>query len=742
MDRPDPTAECSGDDRCPQCGHEVVAAWLVCAWCGQQLAAAAELAGGSRLSDGRYQILRVIGRGGFGITYDVGDRRLQRRVAMKELFPESAVRHGSVVLTPPHGRAGFRAARERFLREARVLARFTHPGIVRVYEVFEEHGTAYLVMELLEGRTLVQLLQQRNRPFPEAEVLDVAGRVAAALRPVHAAGVLHRDVNPSNVMMTHHGRIVVIDFGLARDYDQDQTVGMTRVVTPGYAPLEQYRGEGRFGPSTDVYGLAATCYRLATGKVPTSAVDRDGGAELTAPHELNPAISKAISDALLDGLELEPSHRPQDLDAFLSRLGVRRLPDGPRSILLDTVPPPAPEAPLSAADVASLDLGEASPVGPLGRLASPGAPGPLALFGSPGAVGPLSPADPLEPVGSPGATGATDVVRPSVARTGAEEPVTGATEIVAEPSAPRAPAAVGPGHAATGVAPRFAPGVVPPGTDATHRDGPTDASAPTAVGRAGDRIHLGDPTRVDGATQVDGETHVGPPPGRDGARTAVARPPVDQFVPPRPAAPERIVGGPAAPRVPGAVGPHRPGRRKLLLPFTVVALAAASAAPVLITAVLVLLALSLVATLGDSLAHRLRAEHGVASGWAERRMAPGALAPVRLLRNVVVSTLRAAPMVGIGAVLLAAWYGLDRLTDAGALVDLALRVIGLLVVGVILATARTGSGRFRTGLGLDDLVARWVPDGRTTERIVILWIVATFLVAGSIWLTPDPFPLP
>lgn len=312
------------EDRCPQCGHGVDDAWLVCAFCGQALAAPAELASGTRLADGRYQVLDVLGRGGFGITYDMGDRRLHRRVAIKELFPESAVRHGTLVLTPPARRDAFRTARDRFLREARVLARFTHPGIVRVYEVFEEHGTAYLVMELLEGRTLIDLLAEHGRPFPEAAVLDVAGRVAAALRPVHAAGVLHRDVNPSNVMMTDHGRIVVIDFGLARDYDQDQTVGMTRVVTPGYAPLEQYRGQGRFGPSTDVYGLAATCYRLATGKVPRAAVERDGGASLAAPAAVNPAISKPVSDAILDGLELEATHRPQDLDAFLARLGIAR----------------------------------------------------------------------------------------------------------------------------------------------------------------------------------------------------------------------------------------------------------------------------------------------------------------------------------------------------------------------------------------------------------------------------------
>lgn len=728
MDRSDPDAERSSDDRCPQCAHEVGGAWLVCAWCGQQLAAAAELAEGSRLSDGRYQILRVIGRGGFGITYDVGDRRLQRRVAMKELFPDSAVRHGSLVLTPPQGRAAFRAARERFLREARVLARFTHPGIVRVYEVFEEHGTAYLVMELLEGRTLVQLLQQRDRAFGEAEVLDVAGRVAAALRPVHAAGVLHRDINPSNVMMTHHGRIVVIDFGLARDFDQDQTMGMTRVVTPGYAPLEQYRGEGRFGPSTDVYGLAATCYRLATGKVPVSAIERDGGALLPAPQKLNAAISKAVSDAILDGLELEPGHRPQELDAFLSRMGIRRLPDGPRSILLDTVPPPAPQPAQSATHAASLDWAEP---GPAGR---PGSIDPVGSGASAAATEVVAPT----PAGAPSRPGV-----PSPAGARSDEPVTGETEIVARPPASTPPLPSAPGYAATGVAPRFATRAASPEADVTHGAGPTGAPGPGDPGHSGDRTRLGDPTRGYGGGGVDGATHVAvPAPEPAGARTAVARPLMDQFLPRSPSTPERIRGGPAAPRLPGVVGPHRPGRRKLVLPLAVVALATASAAPVLVTALVVLVALPLIATIGDSQAHRLRSEHGVAGGWAEQRVAPGALAPARFLRNSVVSTVRATPMIGVGAVLLAAWYGLDRITDIPLLVDLALRAIGLGVVGATLLTARDGSGRFRTGLGVDDIVARWVPDGRTTERLVIFWIVATFVVAGSLWLTPDPFPLP
>lgn len=682
MDAPSPLLERS-DDRCPQCGHEVGDAWLVCAWCGEQLAVAAELPGGARLGDGRYQVLRVIGRGGFGITYDVGDRRLQRRVAMKELFPESAVRHGSVVLTPPHGRADFRAARDRFLREARVLARFTHPGIVRVYEVFEEHGTAYLVMELLEGRTLVDLLQQRGEPFGDAEVLDVAGRVGAALRPVHAAGVLHRDVNPSNVMMTHHGRIVVIDFGLARDYDQDQTVGMTRMVTPGYAPIEQYRGEGRFGPATDVYGLAATCYRLATGKVPVSAMEREGGADLPAPHALNPEISKPVGDAILDGLELEPSHRPQDVDSFLARMGVRRLPDGPRSVLLDMVPAPVPAHPVRSA------------------RAAPG--GARAVQGPPPDVAP-----PDDPAPDRAPAGAAPLVHG--AAPAASEPVTGETEIV----------------------PRRTPAPVDAALDGRTSVADTALAAAAGAGAHG----LGsDPDR----TRLPSDLDVTVAPGAPDPRRGLQVPPP-------------VVAPPKAPRPPAdhdrrslgpsVMGPHRLGRRKLLVPLTAVALAVASAAPVLATAVVVLVALPWIATVGDSVAHRLRSEHGVSAGWAEQRMAPGALAPARFVRNAFMSLLRAIPMIGVGAVLLAVWYVLERVDAPGAALDAYLRVTGVLVVGTIVMLGRDGGHRFRTALGLDELTRRWVPEGRTTERLVVGWVVAVAIVASAIWLTPDPFPLP
>lgn len=717
-------------DSCPQCGHEVGDAWLVCAWCGQQLAAPAELAEGSLLADGRYQILRVIGRGGFGITYEVADRRLERHVAMKELFPDSAVRHGSVVLTPPAGRAGFKAARERFLREARVLARFTHPGIVRVFEVFEEHGTAYLVMELLEGRTLIDLLRQHGRPFGEDDVIDVAGRVAAALRPVHAAGVLHRDVNPSNVMMTHHGRIVVIDFGLARDFDQDRTAGMTRVVTPGYAPLEQYRGEARFGPPTDVYGLAATLYRLSTGKVPVAALERSAGALLPPPHRINPEISKAVSDALLDGLELDLAHRPRDLDTFLSRLGSARLPEGPRARLLDTVP-------ITAGGDPSI---------PTSVVGSNGV-GPVVLRTSGPADGPGGGVErDRAGVGHHGSgSGRADQVGASAIGSSVDD--LGSDHTVIDPACGGRPvpeadrAALLHGHV-----PDHRGGPVPDGTHVLP------ASDGAGVGAGGwgavggtDRPAAVPPVSPARPAELDGTVALPP----SSVHLSVGSPPEVLGGSPSSADRRGASGAPVSsarsthdPRLGLAVGPHRPGRKKLTVPLVVVAIAFGAAAPVLAASLLVLVVLPWLATYGDSVAHRLRAEHGVAGGWAERRVGPSTLAPVRFVRNVVVAVLRASPIVGVGAVALAGWYGLESIDPPRALLHLALRAIGATVAGLLVLASREGSHRFRTGLGLDELVTRFVPGGRTTERVVIFWLLAAALAAGALWLTPSTFPLP
>ncbi|MFN8019003.1 MAG: serine/threonine-protein kinase [Acidimicrobiales bacterium] len=585
----------------------------------------AELAAGTALAEGRYVVVAVLGRGGFGITYDAVDTRLQRPVAIKELFPEGAVRHGGEVAVPSQAPTveatdegpapgTFEAARERFIREARVLARFTHPGVVRVYEVFEEHGTAYLVMERLTGRTLVDVLRARKAPFTPDEVLDVAGRVAAALRPIHAAGVLHRDVNPTNVMLTEHGRIVLIDFGLARDFEVDRTVGMTRLVTPGYAPIEQYQGEARFGPATDVYGLAATLYRLATGRIPVSALERSAGKELPSPHRLVDAVPKALSDGILDGLELDPGHRPQDMDALLARLGVRRLPEGTRSLLL----------------------------------------------GSRGAEPEVLAAHRPKPLPSP----------PS----GAVAPV------------------------------------------------PSDERATELVARATPVAEEG--TRPDPATSAS-----------DGGTRPDAAPPATLVVPPPPAVvPAPAPGGAAlAPDVAALAeraAADRQRRVALLAPALAV-VALGSSLPVVIVGLLVLVVFPLLATVGDHVGLD-----------APRRVPTPVLAPARFARNLFASALRTSPILGLFALGLALWYGLDATSLSQGLVDALLRVVGAGAVAALLLSVREGSSRFRTGPGLDAVARWWAPDARITQRIVVGWVVCLAVGAIGLWLVPDAWPLP
>jgi serine/threonine-protein kinase len=355
-----------------------------------------QLPEGTTLGDGRFVLRGIIGRGGFGITYEAVDHRLERPVAVKELFPDPVLRHGLEVVAPNHAAGAFAEAKTRFLREATVLARFSHPGIVRVYEVLEENATAYLVMELLDGRTLAHIQTERNgAPFVEAEVLDVAVRCAKALAVVHANGVLHRDLNPANVVLASNGRVVLIDFGLAREFAADTTGSMTRLVTPGYAPPEQYLGEARFGPSTDVYGLSATLYKLLTGAAPVSALDRQAGAPLPPPRRVNPAVSRMVSDAVMDGMELASEHRPRSMGELLARFGLeQRVAPNPRRIVDTSVddpsrvrsaaapayPPPTvprPVTPPYPVGPRPVHPGGARPLYPAARPPAPPPPGPL-----------------------------------------------------------------------------------------------------------------------------------------------------------------------------------------------------------------------------------------------------------------------------------------------------------------------------------------------------------------------------
>src|SRR5919199_1870124 len=311
---------------CLVCNADNPATARTCGTCGASLSgnpaggATSALQPGTQLAGGLYAVGKVLGQGGFGITYLGSDARERRTVAVKEFFPHGSLRRNREV-HPSSGMtlADFTAARDKFLDEARILARFKNPGIVEVYGSFDENNTAYMVMEFLRGRSLLQLLEERG-PLPEAEAVGYIVRVGEALEAVHGANLLHRDLKPDNVMLTDDGRVVLIDFGTARTYAAGKTGRMTTMLTPGYAPLEQYGQHVRFGPFPDVYALAATLYHLLTGRMPTDATDRATGAPLPSPRELNPQVSARVSDAVMWAMEVRVDRRPQTVREFIVAL--------------------------------------------------------------------------------------------------------------------------------------------------------------------------------------------------------------------------------------------------------------------------------------------------------------------------------------------------------------------------------------------------------------------------------------
>ena len=286
----------------------------------QNSAASDALPGGTVLAN-TYAVEEVLGQGGFGITYRCRDQMLDRRVAVKEFFPSGCRRQNAeVAASRGLSDADFREARAQFLAEARTLARCHHVGIVGVHAAFEANSTAYMVMELLHGKTLAQLLTARGGAMNEAEAIGVIERVGEALQFVHEQNLLHRDIKPDNIIVCDDGRVMLIDFGTARETIQGQVQGHTVVVTPGYAPLEQYAKQAKRGPFTDIYSLAATLYQLLTGQMPPAASDRAMGVQLRAVREFKPQISPAVAAAVERALQMEIARRPQCVREFLDLL--------------------------------------------------------------------------------------------------------------------------------------------------------------------------------------------------------------------------------------------------------------------------------------------------------------------------------------------------------------------------------------------------------------------------------------
>lgn len=219
----------------------------------------------------------VIGQGGFGITYSAVEISVGRRVAVKELLPESiATRLGGSTVQPlGSGRKDdWEWARQRFLEEACMLARFSHPAIVGVQRLIEANGTVYVVMDFIEGESLGQRWNRIGREESEKSLMELMGPLLDGIEEIHAQGLLHRDIKPDNVLVNHRGQSVLIDFGSAREAVGHRTVSMTSIVSHGYSPIEQYQTRGRMGPWTDIYALGAVMYRGITGEKPPMAADR------------------------------------------------------------------------------------------------------------------------------------------------------------------------------------------------------------------------------------------------------------------------------------------------------------------------------------------------------------------------------------------------------------------------------------------------------------------------------------
>ena len=267
-----------------------------------------------------YRIDSVLGQGGFGIAYAAIDVNLNVRVVVKEYLPEGiACRSEDLDIRPrsPADRELYRAGLENFLVEARTLATFRHPNIVRVARFFEAHQTAYMVLEYERGEPL-KAWRARHQDISEQALVSLLSPLLDGLAAVHRAGYLHRDIKPDNIHVRHEdGSLVLLDFGAARQITSDRAEAGT-VATPGYAPIEQYAGSGRQGPWSDIYSLGATLYWLVTGKKPLEATARLSDpdplprAEEAGEGRFTPEFLCAIDWAL----RMHPIDRPQDVDQF------------------------------------------------------------------------------------------------------------------------------------------------------------------------------------------------------------------------------------------------------------------------------------------------------------------------------------------------------------------------------------------------------------------------------------------
>lgn len=273
-----------------------------------------------------YRIERVLGQGAFGITYLAHDINLDRPVAIKEYLPSQlCMREASLSVQPlsEEHRDDFQFGLQRFISEARVLTKFEHPNLIRVFNVFEANNTAYMVMNYEHGQSLQSFSKQKQQ-FSEKELVRIILPLMDALTAMHAQGFIHRDIKPGNIFIRSDGSPVLIDFGSARQTRHANPLTLTNFVSPGYAPIEQYASKSdKQGPWTDIYGFGATLYKVISGVAPVNAIDRSE----TLTHDgkdcyISLATAKAgeyresFLNAIDSALAFRAQDRPQSIEEW------------------------------------------------------------------------------------------------------------------------------------------------------------------------------------------------------------------------------------------------------------------------------------------------------------------------------------------------------------------------------------------------------------------------------------------
>lgn len=312
-------------DFCPSCNGPVPPQATRCPACSTPLSTGitgGALPAGTSLKNGEYIIKSVLGQGGFGITYLAVKQKLNKRFAIKELFPWGSSRHSGGHVHPAI--QDFQKLIQDFLHEAHLLKEVdSHRNIVDVIDYFEENGTVYVVMQYIEGDSLEKVIESYPKGISEEKALRYMKHIADALHRVHEKGILHRDIKPSNILIERHSdEAHLIDFGAARAVSFRQAQHLTVIVTPGYAAPEQYVGEAKFGPELDIYGFGATFYHALAGQPPVNALARvqamENGTDLyDSLRKLRPDLHPLLTQMIDRCLQVEVSRRPHSAEELL-----------------------------------------------------------------------------------------------------------------------------------------------------------------------------------------------------------------------------------------------------------------------------------------------------------------------------------------------------------------------------------------------------------------------------------------